>query len=504
MKFLRKLKYLLIFLVLLILLHDSGKRQDLAFSCEEKKSENWTKMLLGGFRGLVADVVFLKCVNLQDEKRYDDIPALAEWVVGLQPEYTESGRFWASNLAWNISIEHGDYALRWKWVQHGIRLLKDVAIPGSDDPEYYLEMAMIYRMRIGEIIEPADAYFKTMLATDMQKVMGDWSMEALAQTPDSVYGLNEFLGDNRFEEILSNSDISEKMLFHTFKQTGKLSGLDVSEFEAEKIELFFRRRFLVESFGIDPSVASEVEGKYGKLDWRIADSLAVYWAYSGKNRAVKLGRPLYRFDRMISRALLRIFRNGNLLYVDDKSVIHTSPNFEVATALDKIYPDLIKNYKLSEKMSRESYERFLLQATSLFFVYGQEAEANRFFRKYQQNYQDASKGKNLHAVALEGLSGMGKSHDYRAVQSLISGVYLRMFEFMGQGDMNKAFALDKTAQKIWKNYKVNPDVAFYEKDKLPPLKEIKLLVYQNATRNLPSHLSKTIIQSVKKLKASSQ
>ncbi len=506
MKLLRKLTYLLVTVLTLLLLFDSGDRHREQFQrCAPEQfcksdSRNVFKMMLGGFSGLAADVIFLKCVNLQDEKRYDDIPALAEWIVSLQPDFSEAVQFWSSNLAWNISAQHGDYALRWQWVQHGMRLLKDVAIPASDNPDYYLEMARIYRLRIAEFIEPADVYFKTMLAMDMQAIMGGWSMEALAQSPNTVLGLNQFLGDGRFEEILKQHGVSEEKLYELFKRERRLPQMQVTEHEQEKIDHYLRRRLLTESTGIDPIMATEVNLVYGQLDWHIADSMAVYWAHAGKMRALKLGRKVYRFDRMLSRALTRLLRNGRLFYVDEKSVLQTAPNFDVVGALSRLFPDMLRQYKKSEKPIRDNYRNFLMQVVSLFYAYGREQEAAGFFEEYRRAYPKESKGSSMNRLALEVLTGMGRSYDYRSVQSLISGLYTRMFEFIGKGDSEKGFALDRTASRVWHTFKANPEVEFYEKDKLPPLKTIKQSVYQNIVKTLPEFLQKKIEPPSRRLK----
>lgn len=492
----KKLTTLLIIGTLGLLLYDSGKRQNQVVrelaeinDFSEKKTTN--NVFLRGFRGLAADAIFLKCINLQDEKAYDDIPVLVNWLITIQPDFTEAVLFWSSNLAWNISAAHGDFELRWKWIKHGIDLLKDSAIPNYNDPEYHLEMARIYRMRIGEIIDRSDLFFKTKLLFEMKGILGQWKMSDLSNAASDVYDMNEIIGDGRFEQILRENGISEANLYKTFREIRRIP-LNLSDQEAETIELFLRKKLLFDITGIDAVVAEDVNDIYGELDWRLSDSLAVYWAHTGKLRAQELERNPYRYEKMIMRALLRVLQNGTLFYVNQNHELQTSPNFEVVNYLDELFPMMLRHYKKSEKAIKTNHRNFLMAAISLFYAYGEEKRANDYFIRYRQFFPEESANYSLNKLALEVLSGAGASHDYRTVQSLISGLYRRMFEFMALGEMEKATTMDVSAQRVWNAYKVNIDVASYEKDKLPPLKNIKTSVFRSLKGQFPEALYKRI------------
>ena len=497
----KRLGICLIVLILGILLYDSGMRERKAV--QEVEALNSLKMdsggaglLIRGFRGLAADAVFLKCVNLQDEKRYEDIPVLAGWLISLQPDFKEAVTYWASNLAWNISAVHGDYELRWQWVRHGIELLKDKAIPAYNAPEYHLEMARIYFMRIGEIIERADVVFKTKLLVLMSGILGKWDMTNLASAASDVYDMNEVLGDGRFEMIMEAHSTDEEALYNVFKEFRRIDLSDVSEFEKEVIELYLRRRLLFDETGIDAVVAADVNEIYGELDWRLADSLAVYWAHTGRERALELEVNPYRYESMLMRALLRVLQNGTLFYLNEGYELQTSPNFEVVDYLDGLFPVMLRQYKRSEKAIKNNHRNFLLAAISLFYAYGEESRAKDYFIRFRQFFPEEAKSYSLNELALSGLSGAGSSHDYRSVQTLISGLYRRMFEYLGTGEPEKARALEQTAAKAWKSYKLNVDVADYEKGKLPPLRSIRSSVYESLKGDLPQSL----IERIKKMK----
>ncbi len=67
----------------------------------------FTSVALGGFRGLVADYLWLRSSKMQDEGNYFEMVQLADWIVKLQPRYTTSHAF----LAWNMA--YGSTSTRW-------------------------------------------------------------------------------------------------------------------------------------------------------------------------------------------------------------------------------------------------------------------------------------------------------------------------------------------------------------------------------------------------------
>ncbi|HOG50947.1 MAG TPA: hypothetical protein PKY10_10170, partial [Lentisphaeria bacterium] len=80
----------------------------------------FTSVALGGFRGLVADWLWLRSSKMQDEGNYFEMVQLADWIVKLQPRFTGSHAFLAWNMAYNISVTFTSFEDRWRWVKRGI------------------------------------------------------------------------------------------------------------------------------------------------------------------------------------------------------------------------------------------------------------------------------------------------------------------------------------------------------------------------------------------------
>ena len=93
---------------------------------------------LGSFRGIIADLLWLRLQALQNKKSYFEMVQLSQWIVDLQPHFSGATRFLAWNMAYNISVTCSSSVDRWRWVNEGIKLIRDKAIEyNPDDPGIY-------------------------------------------------------------------------------------------------------------------------------------------------------------------------------------------------------------------------------------------------------------------------------------------------------------------------------------------------------------------------------
>ena len=450
------------------------------FKATGQRQSSALYLALGGFRGLATDVLSLYALKELRKERYQAIPTLSNWLVKLQPGLSESITYWSSEMAWTISVLHKDYALRWFWVEQGIELLKH-AVTESNNPDLYLAMAEIYRLRIGEIIEPADAYFKFLLAKKVEAAMGGWSMESLALAPTNTYQMNQFLGDGEAERMLKANKTSLNSIFELKFNHLPIPKLELSSLENEILSRYLYRRILEKTLGIDVQVAATIDSIYGPLDWRLPESQATYWSYLAIMEAGRQGQSTYPYQRMFYRSLARIVSRGNILAYSEGQV-QTLPNFNPTSELMKLFPELIKMYPKSRKMTELNYHNFLKEAVALSFVYGEIDILVKAYSTLSQVQPSFIAHKSVEQLAIDILSGTGKSHDYRHVQTLISGLYLRMFDLVDEQRLDEAEALNQAARKVWINYQQNPNVDAYEKGKLPSTNSIKRAAYESRIR----------------------
>ena len=146
---------------------------------ENSKIENapptvvFAQVALGGFRGFIADVLWLRAMRLHDEKKYFEAYQLAEFIVKLQARNTGAHSFLAWNAAYNISVMMKDPAERWKWVMKGVKLIRDEALRyNQKDPKLYKELGWIFQHKMGMDLDDANRYYKRAWAREMNRLLG--------------------------------------------------------------------------------------------------------------------------------------------------------------------------------------------------------------------------------------------------------------------------------------------------------------------------------------------
>ena len=101
---------------------------------------------LGGFRGVVAEVLWFRASRLQEAGRYLELVQLAEWLTMLDPHASEAWVYNAWNLAYNVSVMMGRPEDRLRWVLNGIALLRDEGLRFNPrDARLYRELAWFYQ-----------------------------------------------------------------------------------------------------------------------------------------------------------------------------------------------------------------------------------------------------------------------------------------------------------------------------------------------------------------------
>lgn len=189
---------------------------------------------LGGFRGILADFLWLRATRLQDEGRFFEVAQLADWITRLEPRYPEVWAYHAWNMAYNISVVLPDPADRWHWVRNGLRLLRDEGIPANaSDPRLYWELGWLYMDKVGGPWDEAAGFYRVSLARDMMTALrgGRPDYEALARD----------------------------------------GGQDAA-FAATRL---------------DPAIMQALDQRYGPLEWRLPETHALYWGYRGRQTGAR-------------------------------------------------------------------------------------------------------------------------------------------------------------------------------------------------------------------------
>src|SRR5438046_2134199 len=99
----------------------------------------FTTVALGGFRGLIANALWIRANDLQNDGKYFEMVQLADWITKLEPTFAQVWLMQGWNMAYNISVKFSDFGARWRSVQRGTELLRDEGL------KYCPREAPVYR-----------------------------------------------------------------------------------------------------------------------------------------------------------------------------------------------------------------------------------------------------------------------------------------------------------------------------------------------------------------------
>ena len=129
----------------------------------------FTTIALGGFRGILADVLWMRAGTLQEEGRYFELVQLSDWIAKLQPRSPAIWSYHAWNMAYNVSVLMPTPEERWRWVRNGIALLRDEGMasnPGS--PRLHQELAWLFLHKLGTDSDSAAAFYRQRWSVEVE------------------------------------------------------------------------------------------------------------------------------------------------------------------------------------------------------------------------------------------------------------------------------------------------------------------------------------------------
>lgn len=104
--------------------------------------------MLGGFRGLATDLLWIRAINLSARGEYAEMLALTEVITRLQPHQTSVPMFQSWTLAYNISSLEASPERRWLWIKSALDLLKQSLQKNPDSYDLHFQLAFIYFHRV--------------------------------------------------------------------------------------------------------------------------------------------------------------------------------------------------------------------------------------------------------------------------------------------------------------------------------------------------------------------
>lgn len=303
----------------------------------------FTTVILGGFRGLMADALWLRASYLQDNARYFELVQLAHWITLLQPHASEVWAFQAWNMAYNVSSMMLDPRDRWRWVQHGLDVLRNEGLARNPrDPRLYHELGWMYQHKIGGGSDSAHLFYKRQLAGDMLDLLGQGAPDYAA-----------------------------------------LSG------DPERLDRLRRM------YGLVPKDMQSVDRRYGPLDWRLAPSHAVYWANLGRRQAGET--PCLHCDRMIYQSLALLFFEGTWHGQPGDPGFRSAPQPDLLSGVLRAYEEALEAH--DHDTVREAYAHFLARASAVLHELGRTERAAELSGRLLSRFPLTEAGRAFRAEA---------------------------------------------------------------------------------------------------------
>jgi len=406
----------------------------------------FTTVALGGFRGLISNMLWIRANDLQNDDKYFEASQLASWITDLEPHFAQVWAYQAWNMAFNISVKFKDFSDRWRWVNNGIELLRDEGLRyNPDDVLIYQQLAWFFQFKMGQNLDDANGYYKQ-----------EWIRE---MTP--FFGAN---GTN-FDNLISPQTPSDK--------TNAL--------------------VLREKYKIDPVFAKKVDEQYGPLDWRLPEAHAIYWASLGLQKAKENPDKVKQADlitlrRVIYQSMLQAFHYGRIISNPFGGEPTRGPDLELTPRVNDAYEEMMRDDPAMRENIANAHRSFLKDAVYYLYENDRVAEAAKWYKMLGDRYPDKPildhypnsfpRNFTLDEYAVARVQAEVNDTSQNGTTAVIQGLLARSYYELaiGQDDRHAGFKL--LAQKVYESYerRINKNISNEARIGLPPFDAINRTV----------------------------
>lgn len=459
----------------------------------------FSTMALGGFRGLIADILWIRAGDLQQKGKYYELVQLSDWILKLQPKFASAASYMGWNMAYNVSVASKRPEDRWRWVRRGIQLMQDAVAMNPNDPDVYHELAWIYQHKLGNVLDDAQRYYKETMARDLMFLYGkhypDW--EAWTASPATEEALRErFPADHpAWLAILAYNDGDLARLFGEFRLNGGLPKElkdKLTPEDASVLDYYFRRKWLKNDWNVEPEKILDVNKAYGELDWLLPESFGIYWARVGLEHSPE--RKDLALTRLILQSLVATFNYGRMLLPKENEVSDfflLVPNTGVIDAARDLYKEVLKSNEYSHVSFEALYENFLIDAIVTLYTYSQKDAAANLFQELRTETKNAnSRTMTLDQFVLNEWEDDIISGDFKQIGNELEGLLFTSCLLIGYGDREAAADHLALALRVYETYKKH----HYDLDRvaLPPFSEMKARTARAIIENYPPEIANRI------------
>jgi hypothetical protein len=127
-------------------------------------SETIPMILLGSFRGVLVDFLWIRGIARLEEKKFYELLAINNLIAKLQPQFPSVWIFQAWNMSYNIAYEWESPENKWKWIKAGLEFAEKGALKNPTSGDLLFEIGYIYLHRFDSVsFEHTDFYRKQLM-----------------------------------------------------------------------------------------------------------------------------------------------------------------------------------------------------------------------------------------------------------------------------------------------------------------------------------------------------
>lgn len=306
----------------------------------------FTTVALGGFRGIISNILWMRATDLQDEDKFFEMAQLADWITKLEPHFVQVWLVQSWNMAYNISVKFKDWPDRWRWVRRGIELLRDQGLEWNpNELLIYRELGWIFQHKVGQNLDDANMYYKQQWANEMAVVFDK-------KTPN-------------LDELIHPQTDDQKR----------------------------RAALLRDKYKMNPEIMKQVDTEFGPLEWRLPEAHAIYWANLGLLEAAKHPEKVKKDDlitlhRVVYQSMQLSFQRGRLVSNPFVKQFEFGPNLDIIPKVSKAYEQAAEEDKENHDHILRAHRNFLRDAAYFLYAHNRLREAAYWFKYLGQQYPD--------------------------------------------------------------------------------------------------------------------
>ena len=366
-----------------------------------------TTQVLGGFRGLIANALWMRATQLQDDGKYFEQVQLADWITKLEPHIVQVWTVQSWNMSFNISVKFSDYPDRWRWVQRAMELLRDEALRyNPDQPLIYGELAWLFQFKMGQNLDDGHLYYKAAWAGEMMNLFG-------GPQPN-------------FDRLLNPQTPDERE----------------------------RANLLRVKYKMDAAKMRQVNERYGPLDWRLPEVHAIYWASVGLDKSRK-DEDVRKLRTAIHQSMNLTFQRG-LLVLGSNQPPRLMPNLAIVRKVNESFQERLTNSppELTNGIAN-AWRSFLKDVPYQFFIHqgSRGGQGEQWLRYLREKFPAAvPPGTTLAEYSVARAMENVQIQAQAKIAQLLGGMIRQSYYALIDGEMDDAQEYQQRATDLWTAY----------------------------------------------------